>query len=130
MIVLDASAVVELVVGTATGERVGKRIAGPDDSLHAPHLLSIEVTQVVRRLVSTGDLGADRAEAALRDLTDLDVVRYDHEVLVERIWQLRANLTAYDAAYIALAEALDAPLLTLDRRLAATPGHSAVIEHP
>lgn len=128
MIVLDASAVIELLLVTPAGRLVADRISDPDNSLHAPHLLSIEVAQVVRRLTSAGRLTARRGRAAFDDLAALPVDRHDHELLLPRIWALRANLTAYDAAYVALAEVLDAPLITLDQRLATAPGHRATIE--
>ncbi len=128
MIVLDASAVVELLLGTTAGQTVARRIADPDESLHAPHLLSVEVAQVLRRLAASGQLTTRRGREAMDDLADLPIERYDHESLLARMWALRANLTAYDAAYVTLAEALAAPLLTLDERLAAAPGHRATIE--
>ena len=90
----------------------------PAESLHAPHLLDLEVAQAFRRAVAAGSLDPDRARQALDDLLLLDVERYPHDRLLPRIWDLRDNLTAYDAAYVALAEALDCPLLTCDRRLA------------
>jgi len=110
------------------GAAVGERLADPDQAIHAPHLLGVEVAQVVRRYLQQGDLVLDRGEAALSDLADLDIVRHPHEPLLARMWRLRDNLTAYDAAYVALAEALDAPLVTLDARLARSPGHSAVVD--
>jgi len=112
MIVLDASAVVELVLGTRNGGLVSKRLASPQLSLHAPHLLDVEVVQVLRRYARTGAVTSARAEIALRDLSQLGVRRHEHAMLLPRVWELRANLTAYDAVYVALAEALDAPLLT------------------
>lgn len=128
MIVLDASAVVELLLGTAAGVAVAERIADPDESLHAPHLLSVEVAQVLRRLTASGQLTARRGHDAMEDLADLPLERYDHEPLLGRMWALRSHLTAYDSTYIALAEGLGAPLLTLDRRLATAPGHRALVE--
>lgn len=128
MIVLDASAAVELVLRLPLGEAVAARLADADESVHAPHLLGVEVAQVVRRYVLRGEVRPARGSEALGDLADLDVVRHPHEPLLPAMWRLRANLTAYDAAYVALAEALDAPLLTLDARLAAAPGHHATIE--
>jgi predicted nucleic acid-binding protein len=128
VIVLDAAAAVELLLGTPAGARVLERAAAPAESLHAPHLLDVEVSSALRRLLRAGVLGARRAEEALLDWRDLVLTRYSHEPFLARIWELRENASAYDAAYIALAEALDAPLLTCDRRLAAAPGHAAVIE--
>ena len=96
--------------------------------LHTPHLLDLEVTQVLRRLVREGALSAQRANEAIRDLLDLRITRYPHFVLLPRIWQLRHNFSAYDAAYIVLAEKLGGALVTRDRRLAAPTGHAATIE--
>lgn len=126
MIVVDASAVVELLLRSEVGGAVGARIG--DETLHAPDLMLIEVAQVLRRLCRTGVLSEERADEALVDLLDLDVARYEHQPLVPRAWQLRENLTAYDAVYVALAEALRASLLTGDARLAAAPGHHARVE--
>ncbi len=128
MIVLDASATVEMLLATERGERVFDRVADPAESIHVPHLLAVEVAQVLRRLVAAGDMTALRAAAALADLADLDAERYAHEPFLARMHALRANLTAYDAAYVVLAEVLDAPLVTFDRRLAAAPGHRATID--
>ena len=105
-----------------------ERIFQPDETLHAPHLLGIEVAQVLRRYCRAGELAAARGFEALSDLADLPLQRYPHTLFFFRIWELRDNLTAYDAAYVALAEALNAPLLTCDRRLAAAPRHNAKIE--
>ena len=99
-----------------------------DDRPQAPHLLDLEVAQVVRRYWRAGDITATRGEQAIRDLADLPLHRHSHEPLLGRIWQLRNNVTAYDAAYIALAEALDAPLVTLDGALSRVPGARISIE--
>ncbi len=128
MIVLDASAAIELLLVTARGSAVRERIARPEESLHAPHLLDVEVAQVLRRYQLSGALANDRARQALRDLADLDISRYPHDVLLPRVWELRRAVTAYDAVYLALAEALDAALLTFDRRLASAAGHGARVE--
>jgi predicted nucleic acid-binding protein len=104
LIVLDASAVVELLLNTENGALVKDRIADPMESLHAPHLLGVEVMQVMRRYVATGSVANDLAEAALDDLAALDVAHYAHEPLLRRVWELRENVTAYDAVYVALAE--------------------------
>ena len=122
MSVLDASAVVELLIGTELGRAVADRLEDPAIDLHAPHLLDVEVLQVLRRLVRDGSLTARDAAAALNDLRALDVERHDHGPLLDRVWALRKNLTAYDAVYVALAEALDTTLLTCDRKLARSPG--------
>ena len=128
MIVVDASAIIEVLLRTPAAAAVDARLFEPGETLHAPHLLDVEVAQVVRRYVANGDVDADRGREALDDLAALRLRRYPHDLLLPRIWALRHNLTAYDAAYVALAEALDAPLLTRDRRLAATAGVSARIE--
>ncbi|KPK59062.1 MAG: twitching motility protein PilT [Gemmatimonas sp. SG8_38_2] len=127
MIVLDASAVFELILNTEAGRRVAGEIASPDISLHAPSLLDLEVVQALRRYVQRGTLSLGRARRALDDYLLLDVERHGHEDLLTRIWSLRENLTAYDAVYVVLAEALDARLLTRDAKLASTPGHQARI---
>lgn len=123
-----ASATVDLLLQLAPGPQIAARLADVGETLHAPQLLVVEVAQVLRRWERRSDLAAKRASFALGDLGDLGVVYYDHEDLVPRIWSLRANLSAYAAAYVALAEALDAPLLTTDARLAGVPGVSAVVE--
>lgn len=128
MIVVDASAVLEFLLQTPIGIRVEARLFRDDDELHAPHLMDVEVLQGLRRLVRTGEVSSSRAEAAITDLVDLQLHRHPHVDLVARAWKLRDNVTAYDAAYIALAEALDAPLVTCDAPLAASPGHRARIE--
>ncbi|MGL5857213.1 MAG: type II toxin-antitoxin system VapC family toxin [Angustibacter sp.] len=128
MIVLDASAAIEWLLGRPLGQRVADRLADPEQTIHAPQLLPVEVTQVLRRHVMTGSATARRADQALTDLADLGVAQHDHDPLIPRIWQLRGSLTAYDAAYISLAEVLDAPLVTIDGRLARTGGHRAVVD--
>jgi predicted nucleic acid-binding protein len=128
LIVLDASATIELLLRTPAGRAVAKRIAAPSTTLHAPHLLDLEVAQVLRRYCAQKSLSSERARAALDDLRALQLTRYAHEPMLDRIWALRENLTAYDAAYVALAESLDAPLLTLDARAAQASGHRAVVD--
>ena len=128
MIVVDASAMLEVLLGTATGALVEDRLLTGGESLHAPHLLDVEVAQVLRRYAAAGELTPERGREALMDLVDFPVHRYPHDVLLPRIWELRHNVTAYDAAYLALAEILAAPLVTCDARLAAAPRHAAKIE--
>ncbi len=118
MIVVDASALLEVLLQTPAAARVSKRLFARGESLHAPHLLDVEAAQVLRRYARAGVISADRGAEALSDLADLPLHRYPHFVLLPRIWQWRQNLTAYDAAYVALAEALNAPLVTRDRALA------------
>ena len=127
MIVVDASAILELLLRTPAAVLVEAQLFAPRQTLHAPHLIDVEVAQVLRRYAATRAIADSRAEEALVDLGDLSLRRYPHDFLLPRIWRLRANLTAYDAAYVALAEALDAPLLTRDAKLAAAPGHHARI---
>jgi predicted nucleic acid-binding protein len=128
MIVIDASAMIEVLLVTPAAMAVEERLFSPEETLHAPHLLDLEVAQVLRRYCASGEMSAERAEEALADLTILGVNRYPHDLFLSRVWELRHNVTAYDAAYVALAEELSAPLLTRDRRLASAPGHRAVIE--
>ena len=128
MIVLDASAAVDWLLQTPAGLRIERRIYSRNESLHAPELLDLEVAQVLRRLVREGAVSANRAGQTIQDLLDLRLTRYPHFVLLPRIWQLRHNLSAYDAAYIALAEKLGGTLLSRDTRLSSAPGHTASIE--
>ncbi len=128
MIVLDASAVLDWLLQTSPGQRIERRIYAQAESLHAPHLLDLEVGQVLRRLVREGTVSARRADQAIADLLDLRIARYPHFVLMPRIWRLRHNFSAYDAAYVVLAEELGATLITRDARLASAPGHSARVE--
>jgi predicted nucleic acid-binding protein len=128
VIVLDASAAVDWLIQTAAGRRIENRIYLRGESLHAPELLDLEVAQVMRRLVREGTVSAACAEAAIEDLLDLRITRYPHLVLLPRIWQLRHNLSAYDAAYVTLTEKLGATLLTRDAALANAAGHAAAVE--
>ena len=128
MIVIDASALLELLLGTHRSERITSRALAPAERLHAPHLLDIEVAQALRKLVQLEEVTAARAEQALEDYASLAIDKHPHQDLLARIWQLRDSLTAYDAAYVALAEALDAPLLTCDARLGRAHGHEATLE--
>ena len=111
-----------MLLGLDHADAVIERAFSTNETLHAPHLLDVEVAQVVRRYWRAGDVTASRGDEALRDLADLPIQRYPHEPLLGRIWQLRSNVTAYDAAYIALAEGLGAGILTLDKGLARIPG--------
>ncbi len=88
-------------------------------TLLAPHLIDVEEAQVIRRYTAAGDIDAARGSLAFMSLIELPLHRYPHDFLMPRIWALRNNLTPYDAVYVCLAEVLDAPLLTSDRRLAA-----------
>ena len=128
MIVLDASAAVELILQTSRAERIAARALDPSERLHAPHLIDVEVLQVMRRLVQAKEITAARAGIALTDFEQLVIERHGHRSLSHRVWELRASLSAYDAVYVALAEALVAPMLTCDDKLARAHGHSAQIE--
>jgi len=128
VIVVDASALLEVLLRTPAAQAVETRLLGSRQTLHAPHLLDIEVAQVVRRYAANGEIDRERGRAALADLADFPLRRYPHAFLLPRVWDLRNNLTAYDAVYVALAEALGAPLLTRDQRVAAAAGHHAAVE--
>lgn len=128
MIVLDASAAIDWLLQTPAGRQIEKRIFSRHESPAAPHLLDIEVPQVLRRLVRESKIPAKRAEEAIHDLMDLQIVRYPHYLFLPRVWQLRNNLTAYDAVYVSLAESLRATLITRDLRLSSASGHTAIVE--
>ena len=128
MIVLDASAAVDWLLQTPAGQRIERRIYSRNETLHAPHLLDLEVTQVLRRLALQGVVSARRADEAMSDLLDLRIARYPHLLLLPRIWQLRHNCSAHDASYIVLSERLGVALITRDARLASASGHTAPIE--
>ncbi len=127
MIVIDASAMVEVLVGRDVEAHLLDALAG---EVHAPCLLDVEVLSVLRGLVLGGKLSPDHAMQAQVDFFGLAVTRHLTEPLAPRIWGLRHQFTAYDASYLALAEALEAPLHTCDAKLH-TPGHRAtVVIHP
>ncbi|HUS61096.1 MAG TPA: type II toxin-antitoxin system VapC family toxin [Acidimicrobiales bacterium] len=127
MIVVDASILVTALADDGPdGDRHRGRLAG--ERLAAPHLIDVEVVSAWRRLAATGRLDARRAAFARADLRSLPIDRVPHAALLERCWELRSNITTYDAAYVALAELLDAPLVTLDARLSGAPGPTCIIE--
>ena len=128
MIVVDASAVIEVLLRGPAASAIERRLFGNGHSLHAPHLLDVEVTQVLRRFALKGDITAKRGQEAIEDLGALPLRRYPHEALLGRVWRLRDTVTAYDAVYVALAEALPARLVTRDSRLANASGVKAQIE--
>jgi len=128
VIVLDASVILEVLLRTPVAEGIEERIFRPDETLHAPHLLDLEVAQVLRRYVSQGQIAEVRGKEALADLEDFPITRYPHTIFLPRVWELRENLTAYDAVYVALAEVLEATLVTRDSRLASATGHRAHID--
>ena len=128
MIVVDASAILEVLLRGPAANAIEQRVLASGQSLHAPHLLDVEVAHVLRRSALKGDIGEKRGREALEDLVALPIQRHGHEPLLPRVWRLRDTVTAYDAVYVALAEALNAPLVTRDRRLANASGTSARIE--
>ncbi len=128
MIVPDASVILELLLRTPAASPIESRIFETNETLHAPALLDVEVAQVLRRYESRGEISAERGRLALELLALFPIQRYPHEPLLQRIWTLRRNLTAYDAAYVALAEALEATFLTRDARVGKSPGHKAEVE--
>lgn len=126
--VLDASAAVELLLNTPAGDRISSRLEDETEVIHAPHLIDIEIAQGLRRHVLHGLLEDARVGRALDRWRDLDIERYAHAPLLDRVWQLRHNVSAYDAVYVALAEALSTALVTGDERLLRAPGLRARIE--
>lgn len=129
MIVVDASAVLDVLLRKPGATALEEMLFASDETLHAPHLIDVEVTQAARRFARVRELDEPRGRQLLADLGAMPIQRYPHDVLLDRAWSLRDNLSAYDAMYIALAEVLDAPLITRDRRLARTTGHRARIQH-
>jgi len=127
VMVIDASALVEVLLNRPSGERLAHRLRDPLEELHAPHLIDLEVAQALRRYQAAGEMSPQRAHQALLAFAQMPLERHPHWPFLHRIWELRRNLTAYDAAYVALAEALGVPLLTCDRALASAPGHHAVV---
>ena len=117
MIVVDASAMVALLLRTSAATAVEARLFDSPQPLHAPELIDVEVTQVLRRYSIAGQLDTERGRAVLTDLMDFPMRRHPHGVPLQRVWELRHNLSAYDAVYLALAESLGASLLTDDHRL-------------
>lgn len=126
MLVVDTSAIVGRLVADPQPEALAERLAG--QPLHAPHLIDVEFLHVMRRMVARGQLAPARADLFRADFSGLRITRHPHTLLLDRMWELRDDLTAYDAAFVALAEVLDAPLVTTDARLAASPAHRATIE--
>jgi predicted nucleic acid-binding protein len=127
MLVVDTSAVLEAPAARDPAPGLIERLAG-DGDLHAPHLIDTELLHALRRMGIKREISEERAADARGDFAELALVRYPHQPLNDRVWELRHNLTAYDATFVALAEVLAAPLITCDARLASAPGHEAQIE--
>jgi predicted nucleic acid-binding protein len=125
VLVVDTSAVLAALLGD--DDAVRRRLAD-DGDLHAPHLIDVEFVHALRRLAHRGKVSADRVHDIRADFASLALVRYAHQPLSDRVWDLRENLTAYDAVFVALAEALEQPLVTCDSRLVNAPGHRATVE--
>jgi predicted nucleic acid-binding protein len=128
VIVLDASAAVEWLLVRDAAASVADRFDEPDVTVHAPSLIGVEVAAALRGLVRAGHTTPERASLALTDLTASDIDLHDPTPLLPRAWELRDNLTPYDAVYVALAEVLDATLVTTDARIARAPGLRAVVD--
>jgi predicted nucleic acid-binding protein len=128
LIVLDALAAVDWLIQRPAGRLIGQRIRSRNETIHAPHLFDLEVLQVLRRLARQAVISDQRVDIAVQDLLNLRIARYPHLIVLPRVWQLRDNLTSYDAAYVALAERLRAPLVTRDTGIAAASGHQAQVE--
>ncbi len=126
--VIDASAAVELLLDTARGRRLNSMLSAESVEIHVPHLVDLEIAQAIRRYVRRGAFDAERGARALRHWRRLQAERYGHLEFLDRIWELRQNVSAYDAVYVALAEALSMNLFTADRRLAGAPGLAGRIE--
>jgi predicted nucleic acid-binding protein len=127
--VIDASIVVTVLADAehASWAKAQLSTGGADRSLWVPHLIDAEVGQALRREVAVGRLGEGRADAALQDLMRMPLRRIDHIGLIHRAWELRHNFSFYDGLYVALAEGLDVPLVTLDRRLARAAGDATKV---
>lgn len=127
MLVVDTSAVLAALVAAAVEQELVDRLS-QDGDLHAPHLIDVEILHALRGLARSGAISDDRAQDVRTDVRDLALTRYPHEPLADRIWELRHNLSAYDAAFVALSEALGATLITCDAKLAASPNIAASVE--
>ncbi len=127
MLVIDTSAIIDAIAAREPAPGLVERLS-EDGDLHAPYLLDIEFLHALRAMTMRSEITAERAADARTDFAETALLRYSHEPLSDRIWGLRHNLSAYDAAFVALAEALEAPLITCDGRLASSTGHGAQIE--
>jgi predicted nucleic acid-binding protein len=127
VLVVDTSAILDAIAAREAAPGLVARLS-EDGDLHAPHLIDVEILHALRRMTMRGEISDDRAADARSDFADTAIVRYPHEPLSDRMWELRQNLTAYDAAFVALAESLAVPLITCDGRLASANDHRAQIE--
>jgi predicted nucleic acid-binding protein len=127
MLVIDTSAILDALAASEPAPGLVERLS-KDGDLHAPHLIDIEILHALRGMRIRDEIQAERADDARTDFAETALLRYPHQPLSDRIWELRHNLSAYDAAFVALAEMLDAPLITCDSRLASASGHEAHIE--
>lgn len=127
MLIVDTSAILEALAARGPAPGLIERLAD-DGDLHAPHLIDTEVLHALRRMSMRDEISEERAADARSDFADTALVRYPHQPLSDRVWELRHNLTVYDATFVALAEVLSAPLVTCDARLASARGHDAHIE--
>ena len=128
MIIVDASLIIDVSLATPDGRRIQSQLRAGDDLLAAPELIDLEVLQVLRRLALRGIIDAEQADGAIGIFEGLPIERISHAPLCASIWALRGNLTAYDAAYFALAALLDAPLWTRDEKFRSVPGHDVQVE--
>jgi predicted nucleic acid-binding protein len=128
-VVVDASVVVAALVDSGDDGSWAEAVLASDD-LAAPHLMPVEAANVLRRSVAADRLSTDAAALAHADLLELPVVLFPYGPFGARVWELRTNLTAYDAWYVALAEAIDAQLATLDRQISRAPGVRCPIRTP
>jgi predicted nucleic acid-binding protein len=127
VLVVDTSAILEVLAARNPAPGLAQRLAD-DGDLHAPHLIDVEILHALRRIAMRGEISEDRAADVRSDFADTAIVRYGHLPLSDRMWELRHNLSAYDAAFVALAELLDVPLVTCDGRVASASGHDAHVE--
>jgi predicted nucleic acid-binding protein len=126
VLVVDTSAILTALLGAEPPAGLVERLAD-DGDLHAPHLIDTELLHALRRLTMAGELSDDLAAVCRADFADLALTRYPHLPLSDRVWELRRNVSAYDATFVALAEALEAPLVTCDERLAGAPHEAEVV---
>ena len=128
MIVADASALLEVLLRQPRSAAIEERLFGTGEPMHSPHLVDVEIAQVIRRYVLMGEIETERAEQALGDFLAFPITRHAHGFLLSRVWDLRDNLSAYDAMYVALSDALEATLVTHDRRLATAARRIVAVE--